>query len=99
MSSYQIPQDEESQIVIEDNGEEHLFNILFTFDVDATGKSYMVLEPEGTDAESDDEEEVEVYAFRYELEEGDYKLIQIETDEEWDMVEELLNTFSEQEME
>lgn len=88
-----LPENEEERIVIPDeNGDEHLFEVLFTFDVDETGKSYMVLVAEG-DKDSD-EEEVEVHAFRYEEPEGeDLALYPIETDEEWDMVEELLNTF------
>ncbi|MDQ0254283.1 uncharacterized protein YrzB (UPF0473 family) [Evansella vedderi] len=100
MANHQIniPEEEEAKIVIEDEeGEKHLFEVLFTFDVDSTGKSYMVLTPEGSN--ESDEEEMEVYPVRYEeQDEEDYKLIPIDTDEEWEMVEELLNTFSEQEM-
>lgn len=88
---------ERERIVIPDeNGDEHLFEVLFTFDVDETGKSYMVLIAVG-DEDSDDEE-VEVHAFQYtETGEGedDLQLIPIETDEEWEIVEEMLNTFQE----
>ncbi|MFN7249181.1 MAG: DUF1292 domain-containing protein [Anaerobacillus sp.] len=88
---------ERERIIIPDeNGDEHLFEVLFTFDVDETGKSYMVLIAVG-DEDSDDEE-VEVHAFRYEeTGEGDddLSLIPIETDEEWEIVEEMLNTFQE----
>ncbi|CAM3973018.1 DUF1292 domain-containing protein [Alkalicoccus chagannorensis] len=91
------PEGDDNKIVIPDeDGNEHLFEILFTFDVDSTEKSYMVLAPEGTN-EDEEEEEVEVHAFRYEESEGgDISLFPIETEEEWDMVEELLNTFSEE---
>lgn len=90
------PQGDDNRIVIPDeNGDEHLFEILFTFDVDSTGNSYMVLAPEGSS--EDEEEEVEVHAFRFEDEAGeDLSLFPIETEEEWDMVEELLNTFTEE---
>ncbi len=90
---------ERERIVIPDeNGDEHLFEVLFTFDVDATGNSYMVL-VDASEADSD-EEEMEVHAFRYEDkddEENDLALYPIETDEEWEIVEEMLNTFAESE--
>ncbi|MEC1715688.1 DUF1292 domain-containing protein [Schinkia azotoformans] len=92
-----MAKEEKERIIIPDeNGEEHLFEVLFTFDVEESGKSYMVVEP--VDA-SDEDEEVEVFAFRFEdgEDEEDLALFPIETDEEWDIVEEMLNTFSEQE--
>ncbi|MGP4071432.1 DUF1292 domain-containing protein [Piscibacillus sp. B03] len=86
--------DEKERIIIPDeNGEEHLFDILFTFDVDETEKSYLVAVP----AEQAEEEEQEVFAFRFEeneQNEDDLTLYQIETDEEWDMIEEMLATFT-----
>lgn len=91
-----MAKEEREQIVIPDeHGDEHLFEVLFTFDVEESGKSYMVLEPVGA---SEDDEEVEVFAFRFEdgEDEEDLALFAIETDEEWEMVEEMLNTFSEQ---
>jgi len=91
--------EEKERIIIPDeSGEEHLFEVLFTFDVDNTNKSYMVVVP----VEQKDEEEQEVYAFRYEEPEGnedDLRLFQLDSDEEWDMVEEMLATFSEEEEE
>ncbi|GAF22794.1 hypothetical protein JCM19047_2570 [Bacillus sp. JCM 19047] len=58
----------------------------------------MVLVPVGE--EEDDDEEVEVFAFRYEDredEDNDIAFFPVETDEEWEMIEEMLNTFSEEE--
>ncbi|WP_047986369.1 DUF1292 domain-containing protein [Ornithinibacillus californiensis] len=87
--------EEKERIIIPDeNGEEHLFEVLFTFDVDDTGNSYIAVVP----AEQQDDEEVEVYAFRYdEKEDGDITLFAIESDEEWEIVEEMLNTLAEEE--
>ncbi|GAE94108.1 hypothetical protein JCM21714_3242 [Gracilibacillus boraciitolerans JCM 21714] len=88
--------EEKERIVIPDeNGEEHLFEVLFTFDVDDTEQSYVAVVP----AEQQEDEEVEVFAFRYEEKENDddLALFQIESDEEWDMVEEVLNTVAEEE--
>ncbi|WP_096440429.1 DUF1292 domain-containing protein [Alteribacter populi] len=92
----QRPEDEEQIVIPDENGEEHLFEVLFSFDVDATGNSYIVLAPAG--AQEGDEEEIEVHAFKYEEPEGeDIALYPIESEEEWNMVEELLNTFTAEE--
>lgn len=91
--------DEKERIVIPDeNGEEHLFEVLFTFDADETEQSYIAVVP----VEQKDDEEVEVYAFRYEekdADDNDLSLFPIESDEEWEMVEEMLNTLADQEAE
>lgn len=87
-------------IIPDENGEEHLFEVLFTFDVDETNHSYIALVP--ADKSEDDGEEVEVYAFRYEeqtKDDDDLSLIPIESDEEWEMVEEMLHTLTEEENE
>lgn len=91
--------EEEDRIVIPDeNGDESLFDVLFYFDVPETDKSYVVVTPvEEQHGESEDEEDQEVFAFRYEGEDDEFKLFPIETDEEWDIVEEMINTFSEEE--
>lgn len=82
-------------IVPDDNGEEHLFEVLFTFEVDETNNSYIAVVP----VEQSDDEEVEVYAFRYEeTEKDDLTLFPIESDKEWDMVEEMLNTLADEEL-
>lgn len=83
-------------IIPDENGEEHLFEVLLTFDVDETNTTYIAVTP----AEQDDDEEVEVYAFRYEIkddDENDLALFPIESDEEWDMVEEMLYTLADEE--
>ncbi|HET7522299.1 MAG TPA: DUF1292 domain-containing protein [Bacillales bacterium] len=90
---------EKERFVIEHEGEEHLFEELFRFTVEQTGASYIVLIPAENGSERD-EEEVEVFAFRFKEGEGDsgeISFFPIETDEEWDMVEEMLHTFTEEE--
>ncbi|WP_163537842.1 DUF1292 domain-containing protein [Gracilibacillus sp. YIM 98692] len=85
--------EEKERIIIPDeNGEEHLFEVLFTFDVDESGQSYVAVVP----AEQKEDEEVEVFAFRYEekQKDDDLALYHIESDDEWDMVEEVLNTIA-----
>ena len=87
--------EEKERIIIPDeHGDEHLFEVLFTFDVDETEISYVAVVP----AEQIDDEEVEVYAFRYEENENDdFTLYPIEDDEEWEMVEEMLHTLADEE--
>jgi uncharacterized protein YrzB (UPF0473 family) len=97
-----MPKEEKERIIIPDeHGEEHLFEVLFTFDTDTSDQSYMVVAPVGeSDNADDEEEELDVYAFRFEEKgenEDDLALFPIETDEEWAMVEEMLNTFSDEE--
>lgn len=90
--------EEKERIIIPDeNGDEHLFEVLFTFDVDDTEQSYIAVVP----VEQAEDEEVEVYAFRYEEKESDedLSLFPIEDDAEWEMVEEMLQTLAEEEEE
>ncbi|UJL44921.1 DUF1292 domain-containing protein [Virgibacillus sp. NKC19-16] len=91
--------EEKERIIIPDeNGEEHLFEVLFTFDVDQTEHSYIALIP----VERSEDEEVEVYAFRYEektKDDDDLSLFPIESDEEWEMVEETLHALTDEENE
>ena len=83
--------------VVDENGNEQLFEILFTFDSEDFGKSYVLYFPVG--AEEDDEGEIEIQASSFtESTDADGKvdggaLLPVETDEEWDMIEEMLNTF------
>ncbi|GEL06800.1 DUF1292 domain-containing protein [Salisediminibacterium halotolerans] len=93
------PAEEEERIVIPDeNGNEHLYEVLFTFDhPEIEDRSYIVVAAEG-DQEDDESEEVEVHAFIYTEDENDeLSLFPIESDEEWEMVEELLRTFAAEE--
>lgn len=85
--------------VIDENGNEQLCEILFTFDSEDYNKSYIFYYPAGA-AEREDEE-VEIFAAIYEprendIEQGDLK--PIESDEEWEMVEEVLATFIDSEL-
>ncbi|MBS4209015.1 DUF1292 domain-containing protein [Bacillus sp. FJAT-50079] len=79
--------------VINEDGNEELHEILFTFDSDEFEKSYVLYYPVG--AEEDENEEIEIHASAYvQNEEGEEGSLQpIETDEEWDLIEEMLNTF------
>ncbi|MBS8265011.1 DUF1292 domain-containing protein [Mesobacillus boroniphilus] len=79
--------------VVDENGNEQLCEVLFTFDSDEFGKSYVLYYPVG--AEDNDDEEIEIHASAFSPSEDneDGELMPIETDAEWDMIEEMLETF------
>lgn len=84
-------------IIPDENGEEHLFEVLVTFDVEETKQTYIAVIP----AEQVEEEEVEVYAFKYEIkdnDDNDLALFQIDSEEEWEMVEEMLHTLTDEDI-
>ena len=80
--------------IIDEDNNETLYEILFTFDSDEFKKSYVVVFPAG-DFEDEESEDIELQAFSYiEDEDGNSGDLQsIESEEEWEMVEEVLNTF------
>lgn len=94
-NNQQVPEnDDERQItLVDEQGNEELYEILFTFDSEDFGKSYVLLYPAG----AAEDEDVDIQAFSFKSsEKGDPAegdLFPIESDEEWDMVEEVLNTF------
>lgn len=89
--------DDEFIILVDEEGNEELYEILLTFEeTEDFNKNYVLVIP----ANSTDED-VEVLAFSYEeTEDGlDGELSDIETEEEWDMIEEVLGAFIEDEEE
>lgn len=89
-----MAEEENERVVIPDEeGNDHVFEILFTFDIDETEKSYMVVT--SAEEEMENEEEVEIFAFQYEEsseEPAGFALYPIESDQEWEMVEEMIAT-------
>ena len=79
--------------LIDEQGNETLYQELFNFHSDDYDKSYILLIPAG----SEPEEQVDVLAFAFNPDENDdsqdYELFDIESDEEWEMVEGVLDTF------
>lgn len=80
-------------VYIDEKGNEVLCEILFTFDSEEFNKSYVLFYPVGNENEA----EIEVMAAAYTpLEDGSVgELSEIETDEEWDLIEDTLDKFSE----
>ena len=83
--------EEKTFVVVDENGVETEFEVVLTFKNDEFNKSYVVYKLPG-------EEHEEVFAAIYDEEAKDGgNLIQIETEEEWDLVEEVLDAFLEEE--
>ncbi|MBD5431097.1 DUF1292 domain-containing protein [Lactobacillus agrestimuris] len=85
---------EDRQItLVDEKGNEELFEILFTFHSDDYDKSYVLLYPSAVG----EDEDIEVQAFSYDSDDaGDVTstdLHEITSDEEWEMVQGVLNTF------
>lgn len=75
--------------VLDENGNSVECELLYTFKDPKSGINY-ILYTDGTKNEND---ELEVYASRYELVNDNYVLKSIESDSEWDMVDEVLGEF------
>ena len=78
--------------VINDEGQEVVCHILFTFDSEETGKSYIVYTDDSKDAEGN----VQVYASIFDPEDPNTKLEAIETEKEWKVIETILETVQEE---
>lgn len=85
--------EEEHITLVDAEGNEELYKVLLTFESDEFDKSYVLVHPANATSE-----EVEVFAFSYEESKGGLEgdLKDVETDEEWDMIEEVLGAFVEE---
>ena len=81
--------------VIDKDGKEIEFEILFTFESDETNKNYMVY----TDNTKDENGNTKVYASIYNPDEENPVLLPIETDEEWKLIEGILSSLTDDEKE
>ena len=72
--------------VINDEGKEVECEVLFTFESDETKKNYIVY----TDNTVDEEGNTKVYASIYNPDQDETKLLPIETDKEWKIIETIL---------
>lgn len=79
---------------IDENGNEVLCEVLFTFNSEEFGKNYVLFYPVGSE---DEDGNINVMAAAYvEGPDGNVgELSNVETDEEWDLIEEMLESFAE----
>ena len=80
--------EDKSFTLINDDGVEVKYDVLFTFDSDDTGKSYIAY----TDNTYDEEGNISVYASTYDPNSEKMVLGEITTDKEWKVIETILNT-------
>lgn len=74
--------------IVNDEGKEIKCEILFTYENEETGVNYMAY----TDNTTDEEGNTKVYASTFDPNEEDPILYPIETEEEWEIIEQILNT-------
>lgn len=85
--------EEAKEIVILDNeGKELRCDVLFTFEMKETGKSYVCY----TDNSLDEEGNVKVFASIYDPAGEKGNLEAIETEEEWEVIDKMISQFSEE---
>ncbi|MCZ2259399.1 DUF1292 domain-containing protein [Sporosarcina sp. G11-34] len=84
---------QETMTIVDENGVEHVCEIIFTFESKEYEKSYVLYHVLGEDDVED--EDIEIHASSFIPSEGneDGELSPIDDDEEWEMIEEMLNTF------
>jgi len=81
--------EKEYLLVTDENGNEIECEIIMTFSSDEFNKSYVVYQIK-------DDESGEYYASSYNPEDDDEgKLLEVESDKEWDLIEEVLESFLE----
>jgi len=78
--------------MIDENGNEIIYDVLFTFESDETKKNYIVY----TDNSRDENGNIQVYASIYDPEDPKSKLEAITTDKEWKVIETILETLQEE---
>lgn len=78
--------------MIDENGNEVTYDILFTFESDETKKNYIVY----TDQSRDDAGNIQVYASTYDPNNENSRLGAIETEKEWKVIDTILSTLQEE---
>ena len=78
--------------MLDENGKEIVYDVLFTFESEETNKNYIVY----TDNSKDEHGNIEVYASIYDPKDPHSKLEEIKTDKEWKVIETILNTLQEE---
>ena len=78
--------------MIDENGNEIVYDVLFTFESEETKKNYIVY----TDNSRDEAGNIQVYASIYDPENPNSKLEAITTDKEWKVIETILETLQEE---
>ena len=81
---------EDGKILIKNNNESIECDVLFTFDSDVNNKSYIVY----TDNSVDELGNIKVYANTYDKDKEFGNLGEIETEEEWNIIEQIFSSIN-----
>ncbi len=78
--------------MLDENGNEVVYDVLFTFESEETNKNYIVY----TNNNKDETGNIEVYASIYDPNDPKSKLEAITTEKEWKVIETILDTLQEE---
>lgn len=78
--------------MIDKDGNEVVYDVLFTYESEETHKNYIVY----TDQSKDDAGNIQVYASTYDPEDPNSPLGPVETEKEWKVIETILETLQEE---
>lgn len=78
--------------MIDENGVEKQYDVLFTFESEETNKNYIAYTDNSTDADG----KLSVFASTYEPNAEEVELKAIETDKEWKIIETVLESLQEE---
>lgn len=78
--------------MIDQEGNEIVYDVLFTFESEETNKNYIVY----TDQSKDENGNIQVYASIYDPNDPNSKLEAITTEKEWKVIETILETLQEE---
>ena len=85
--------------LVDDQGNETLFEILLTIDgKEEFGKNYVLLVPVNAEEDENGEVEIQAYSFNENEDgtEGELQSIPEDSEDEWNMIEEVFNTYMEE---
>lgn len=94
MRMFDIKTTEYQLILNDENGEEAVYNVLFTVSLPEFSKQYVIYYLESSEDEDDIDLIASSYTGNFDEEDCDIELSEIETDEEWDKLDEALKEYS-----
>lgn len=78
--------------MLDEQGQEHTYDVLFTFESEENGNNYIVY----TDNSLDESGNIVVYASTYDPTNPQSRLGAVETEQEWKVIETILETLQEE---
>ena len=93
-NEFELNTDDELMTLVDEEGNETLYRKLMEFHHPGFDKTYVIVAEESNYNSEDDDEQIELIPMIAEpLDDGEnYRFAPVESDEEWDMIEEIVNT-------